>query len=130
MRVRARQVDPTTAPAALRPYLGQILVTAGKEYEVHAAVVFEGLVAMQVVDDLGYPNWEPAWLFDVVDSAIPGDWICSAFHDDPALVLGPDFIARSLDEYVAMVELDPQQVERFWNRVAGRPLKRDEEASD
>jgi hypothetical protein len=85
---------------------------------------------MQVVDDLGYPNWEPAWLFDVVDSAIPGDWICSAFHDDPALVLGPDFIARSLEEYVAMVELDPQQVERFWNRIAGRPLKRDEEASD
>ncbi|ACG75088.1 hypothetical protein AnaeK_3878 [Anaeromyxobacter sp. K] len=35
---------------------------------------------LQVVDDVGYPGWKPAWLFDVVESAIPGDWICSSFH--------------------------------------------------
>jgi hypothetical protein len=84
---------------------------------------------MQVVDDLGYPGWKPAWLFDVIDSLIPRDWICSTFHDDPALVLGPDFIARDLEGYAAMVELDPEQVGRFWNRV-GRPAKRNEEGSD
>lgn len=58
---------------ALRPYLGQM-------YEVHAAAVYEGIVMLQVVDDVGYPGWKPAWLFDVVESAIPGDWICSSFH--------------------------------------------------
>ncbi len=84
---------------------------------------------MQMVDDAGYPSWKPAWLFDVVDSTIPADWICSAFHDDPMLVLGPEFVARTQEGYVAMVELDREQVERFWNRVGGRSVKRDEEAS-
>jgi hypothetical protein len=92
-------------------------VTVGVEYDVHAAAVFEGLVLMLLVDDLGYPGWKPAWLFDVVDSAIPNDWIFCSFHDDPALVLGPDFIARSVESYTAMVELEPGQVERFWSRI-------------
>lgn len=120
MRVRARKATPAAAPASLRRYLGQTLVTAGKEYEVHAAAVFEGLVFVQVVDDVGYPGWEPAWLFDVVDPAVPADWICSTFHDDPSLVLGPEFIASSTEHYRAMVELEPAQVEKFWKRVAQR----------
>jgi hypothetical protein len=129
MRVRARQADPSTAPTGVRPYLGQTLVTGGKEYDVHAAAVFDGLLMMQIVDDLGYPGWKPAWLFDVVDTAIPNDWVCSAFHDDPELVLGPDFVAHSLEGYTAMVELVPEQVERFWKRVRGQTRKRDD-ASD
>ncbi len=115
---------------AVRPYMGQILVAAGKDYEVHAIAVFEGLVMMQVVDDLGIPEWNPAWLFDVIDSGIPGDWIVSAFRDDPSLVLGPDFIARDLEGYASMVELESEQVKRFWNRIGGRPAKHDEDASD
>src|SRR5688572_26007069 len=117
MRVRAREADPATAPAAVRPYLGQILVTAGKEYEVHATSVFSGTVMMQVVDDLGYPSWKPSWLFDIVDSAMPEDWICMTYHGDPTLVVGPEFIASSLEAYTAMVELEPHQVEKFWKRV-------------
>ncbi len=117
MRVRARQVNLAEAPDSLRLYLGQNLVSPGKEYEVHAVAVFEGQVVMLVVNDLGHPNWRPAWLFDVVDSAIPTDWICSTFHDEPSLVLGPDFIAGSVEEYNAMAELEPEQVERFWRRV-------------
>src|SRR5688500_16950175 len=116
MRVRARQADHAAAPAPVRPYLGQTSITAGKEYEVHAVAVFEGLVHVQVVDDLGYPGWRPAWLFDFVDSAVPTDWICSMFHDKPALVLGPEFVAGSQERYAAMVELEPEQVKRFWKR--------------
>jgi hypothetical protein len=104
----------------VRSYLGQTTVAPGKEYEVHAAAVFEGLVLMQVIDDLGYPGWKPAWLFDVVDTTVPTDWICSTFHDDPSFVLGPEFIASSLEGYAAMVELEPEQVERFWKRAGGR----------
>lgn len=120
MRVQARQADHALAPAPVRPYLGQTLITAGKEYEVHAAVVFEGLVLVQVVDDVGYPGWKPAWLFDVVDPSVPTDWICSTFHDDPSLVLGPEFVAGGQERYAAMVELEPEQVERFWKRVEER----------
>jgi hypothetical protein len=96
------------------------LVRAGKEYEVYAAAVFEGLVLVQIIDDLGYPGWKPAWLFDVVDPAVPADWICSTFHDDPSLVLGPEFVASSTERYTAMVELEPGQVEKFWKRVKER----------
>mgnify|MGYP001217427755 CR=1 FL=1 len=120
MRVRARQVNLAEAPDSIREFLGnpdQVLVSPGKEYEVHAVAVFKGQVFMLFVNDLDYPNWKPAWLFDVVDSAIPTDWICSTFHDEPSLVLGPDFIAGSVEEYNAMAELEPEQVERFWRRV-------------
>ncbi|MCC7386356.1 MAG: hypothetical protein IT384_31230 [Deltaproteobacteria bacterium] len=100
--------------------MGQPLVTPGQEYEVHAAVVFEGLVFVLVVNDLGYPTWRTTWLFDVVDSAVPADWICSTFHDDPSLIFGPEFIAGSPEGYAAMVELEPEQVARFWKRAEER----------
>lgn len=120
MRTRARQVDPAAAPAAIRPYIAQPSVTVGKEYEVHAATVYEGLVLLQIVDDLDCVGWKPAWLFDVVDSAIPTDWICSAFHGEPSLVLGPDFVAGSLEGYAAMVDLESNQIAKFWTRVKTR----------
>lgn len=104
----------------MRPYLGQTLITPGKEYEVHAAAVFEGLVLVQVVDDFGYPGWKPAWLFDVIDPAVPADWICSTFHDEPSFLLGPEFVAGGQERYAAMVELEPEQVERFWKRIEER----------
>jgi hypothetical protein len=81
-----------------------------------------------MIDDLGYPSWKPAWLFDVVDPSIPGDWICSTFRDDPCLVLGPAFVAGSLEAYAAMVELEPAQVEQFWQRVEKSPANPDEDA--
>lgn len=118
MRVRARATDRAAAPEPVRPYLGAApAVTTGKEYEVHAAAVFEGLFLLQIVDDSQYPSWKPAWLFEVLDPAMPSDWICSCFPDEPSVVLGPWFIARSLEAYQAMVELEPEQVDRFWKRV-------------
>lgn len=113
-------MDLDTAPEELRPFLGapgQACVTVGKEYEVHAACVFEGHLAMQFVNDIGWPSWMPAWLFDVVDPSIPADWICSAFHEDPSVVIGPEFIASSLDAHAAMTDLEPEPVARFWKRI-------------
>ena len=117
MRVRARTKDYATAPTAVRPYLGQTLITSGREYEVYAAVVFEGIVLTQVIDDSDRPGWKPAWLFEVVDATVPADWICSMFRDEPSLILGPAFVAGSLEQYTAMVELEPEQVEAFWKHV-------------
>ena len=119
MRVRARVTDRDAAPAPVRAYLSAApQLTAGAQYEVHAAAVFEGLFLLQIVDDSQYPSWKPAWLFEVTDRSIPRDWICSLFSDEPSMVIGPDFLARSLDSYNAMVELDPDQVANFWQRVA------------
>jgi hypothetical protein len=119
MRVRARQVNWSRIPAQVAPYTkeSQTFLTVGREYEVHAIAVFSGLTNVQVIDDLGYPSWKVNWLFDVVDGSLPSDWVCNVLHDDPSLLLGPEFVARDEQAYGAMVELDADQVDRFWKRV-------------
>lgn len=96
---------------------GQRFLTVGRQYEVHAIAVFEGVTRFQVVDDLGYPHWYPTWLFEVSDTTMPSDWICNVFRDEPALVIGPNFVAGDLAAYEAMVELDSEKVDLFWKRV-------------
>ena len=122
MRVRARAFDPQLIPPDLRPYLGQIFVVPGIEYDVHAVVAFQGMVHFLMVWDIDppLPGWDPAWLFDVVDASIPNDWICASFHTEPQLLIGPEFIARGHQEYTDMVELVPWQVARFWKYVESR----------
>jgi hypothetical protein len=68
------------------------------------------------VDDLGYPSWRHNWLFDVVDTTVPKDWICNVLHEEPVLLLGPEFVARDEASYGAMIELEADQVDRFWKR--------------
>lgn len=44
------------------------------------------------------------------------------------MILGPSFVARHEASYSSMVELDPEQVDRFWQRVEARsPRDGDEE---
>ncbi len=117
MKLRARTVDLASSPEAVKPYLGQTLVTTGKDYDAHALATYEGVVLYQIVDDAELPGWKPAWLFDVIEPTIPADWIARTFHDEPSLVIGPAFVAESLDAYRAMVELEPEQVDRFWKRI-------------
>lgn len=119
MRVLARRVDLTKCPADIVPLVtpGQVFLTVGKDYEVFAIALFEGRLTFQVVDDLRYPAWLPAWLFEMADPALPPDWICNVFHDEPALLLGPDFVAKDQDAHASMVELEADQVDRFWKRV-------------
>ena len=122
MRVAARKVNWSECPADIAPYTreSQTFLTVGREYEVHAVVVFKSSISLQVVDDLRYPAWEAAWLFNLLDKSVPDDWTCSVFEDEPILVLGPEFIAKDVVSYVAMVELEAQQVSRFWERIEAR----------
>jgi hypothetical protein len=119
MRVLARLVDLTRCPAGVAESAtpGQVFVTVGRQYDVHAIAVFEGVPMLQIVDDIRYPAWLPAWLFEVVDAALPPDWICCVFREEPALVLGPEFVAKDQQAYASMVELEADQVDRFWKRV-------------
>ena len=125
MRVRARYVEPSQFPPALAKELppGQVFLTAGAEYEVFALAVFEGRLSLQVVeavDGHDFIFWRQAWLFDVVDSSLPADWICNFFREEPSLILGPPFVARDIDSYASMVQLESDAVNQFWARVGPR----------
>jgi hypothetical protein len=115
--MRGLATNRGTPPAEIEPYVRQVLITVGKEYQIHAVAVFEGIVIFQVIDDHWHPCWWPAWLLEVTDCSIPPGWICNVFHGQPAMVLGPEFIARDQQSYSGMVELDAEQVERFWSSL-------------
>ncbi len=123
MIVVARTVDVTSCPENLAKFArpGQVFVSPGRRYEVRAISMFEGVLFVQIVDDIEYPAWLPAWLFDVVDPTLPGDWICNAFRTEPTFLMGPEFIARDQQAHASMVELETDQVTRFWKRVSGSP---------
>lgn len=121
MKVRARELEESEVASKLSPYLKQRFVTPGKEYEVHAIAVFDAIVFIQTVDDVGNPAWTPSVKFDVSDFAIPGDWICNILTGQPAddvvMLLGPEFVAKSQASYAAMVELEADKVDQFWKRL-------------
>ena len=124
MKVRAIRSSSEDCPDHVRPFLpAKIPVTLGKEYDVHAlATTFfghsfpGGVTLLQIVDDFRYPSWKPAWLFEVIDTTVPSDWICNLL-DDGIVILGPSFIAQDEASYASMVELEADQVERFWKRI-------------
>lgn len=120
MRVVGRTVDYAACPPRVAFFVKpeQVHVTPGREYVVHALAVYEGVLFLQIVDDLGYPSWKPMWLFNASGGVLPRDWICSSFpEEEPQLIVGPDFIARDQSAYSRMVELDAEQVDRFWRRL-------------
>jgi hypothetical protein len=116
MRVRARKADPATAPESIRHDVSTARVTSDVEYEVHTLAVLYGDVYLLVVDDGGTQSWLPAWGFDQVDASIPPDWVCTALHEGPELMLGPDFIAGNWATYTAFREGEPEPIRRFWAR--------------
>jgi hypothetical protein len=128
MRVVARRVDWTRCPSAIAPFTkqSQTFLTVGKKYDVHAIAVFAGSPSLQIVDDLGYPSWEASWLFDIDDTSLPADWICTLLQDDPSMLVGPAFVVKNEEAYGAMVELHADQVDRFWQRLES--LKSDSES--
>jgi hypothetical protein len=131
MRVLAREVDWSQIPPEITPYTkeSQTFLTVGREYEVHAVAVFRGFVSLQIVDDLKYPSWRASWLFDVADHSIPSDWICTFLHDEPSMLLGPEFVVKDEESYGAMVELEAEQVDRFWKRVESTQRETDDSDS-
>lgn len=125
MRVRAvDQMICTRVPRdAAAVDKSQVFLAAGKEYDVHAMAVSGGILWLQIVDDIDYPAWYPCMYFELEDGTIPSDWQCQFFpRNKPeglSLLLGPDFL-RDEAAYDDMVELTPEQVDRFWKRVAAR----------
>jgi hypothetical protein len=123
MKVRAAVIPASDIPANIEPFTRQRFITAGTEYDVHAVAVIAtgtGVPFVQVVDDLGYPAWLPHILFNIVDMSLPLDWRCNCVKTGDggnALLLGPDFVVRDEQSYNDMVELDADQVDRFWRRI-------------
>jgi hypothetical protein len=105
-------------PPAVEPYARDPNLTPGREYDVHAVSVYEGVASVLVIDDADYPGWLPTWLFTPTEHSIPSDWLCNSFPDWPDLLVGPDFIAGSQEGYRAMVELELPQVLRLRLRIA------------
>lgn len=117
MKVRAIRSSVDGCPNDVHPFLAaSIPVTASREYEVHALTTFNGVTLLQIVDDLRYPSWQPAWLFEVIETTIAADWVCN-LADDGNVIMGPSFVAQDEASYTSMVELDSDQVDRFWNRI-------------
>ena len=101
-------------------------ITRGKEYEVHAIVVWtSGIIRFCIISD-PFPDrilgervtikWLPVWFFSIVDPSMPDDWECHLF-EHPPIIIGPAFISESPDAYRRMAELDRRQTNRFWERI-------------
>jgi len=90
-----------------------INLTKGNAYTVYAFSVFNGVVFLCILDDLDNPAWLPSFLFETIDSSMPKDWNANLLKDEPALVVGPEFISKDQEAYEQMVELLPSKVEQF-----------------
>jgi hypothetical protein len=123
MLVRPRSLASGALPAIESRYVSkdQLFLSPDKNYEVHAVSVYDGIAFLQIVDDKDTPVFLPRPLFEMVESSIPTDWICNVFAEGPVqLVMGPAYVAESLESYDAMVDQRRKQVESFWRRIASR----------
>jgi hypothetical protein len=93
-------------------------------YEVHAVVIYEGTLFYQIVDDLGTMTFVPSRIFQITTHELPNDWFLNTFNEEPSFIMGPRFIAESVDAYEAMVDWEPQQMCRFWERLKRRESER------
>jgi hypothetical protein len=103
-------------------------ISVGKEYEVFALSVFKGAVILQILTDLNIIGWVPAWFFEICDKSMPTDWVCNMFELEPSLVIGPDFITTDISAYTSMVELDDDQIQKFWQRFESIYKDKEEES--
>src|SRR3954468_11301536 len=119
MKVKYRILNPdVVAPVELGFIVPQqTRFTAGKEYEVYGLSVYEGVTFLHVIDDINTAKFSPRGQFEVVNSAIPADWICNTIAEGPVqLILGPPYMAKDLASYNGMIDHDLAQVEAFWAR--------------
>jgi hypothetical protein len=120
MRVKAAHTKFEGCPPAVARKgfpQSQTHISMDKEYEVFSISVFEGVVSLQFINDLKIVSWLPAWFFEVCESTLPNDWICSLFDCEPTMILGPEFVAKDVASYAAMVELEADSVRQFWHRL-------------
>lgn len=122
MRVRALKIEMDKLSPRIRSLLGedQIFLTPSNEYDVHAISVVDGMVDFQIVDDHGYIYWVPYILFEVLDGTLTHDWVYNQFsqlNEIDTMLIGPIFIVQDKESFVDMVELVPDQVQKFWERI-------------
>jgi len=88
----------------------------GSELEVHAIVVFEGRILFCVFDKFEDFTWDYPWMFEVLDGAVPDDWIVNCFDGAVSMIVGPEFLAKNVEAYQEFVELVPEAVQRMRER--------------
>jgi hypothetical protein len=121
MRVQFRSHPPSPASPREAQFLASEVrfpFTPGREYEVYAVSVFDGVVFVLVIDDLNTPWFTPRSLFETVDATVPSRWICRVFATGLVpLILGPEFIARDFASYERFIDCDGEQMKAFWTMV-------------
>lgn len=95
----------------------QIDVSSSQVYAVHAIVVWSGNVFYQIVGDSDVIAWMPSSRFDIVDGSMPSDWLTNSFDEEVPFIVGPEFVVRDKEAYSDMVELVPNKVEQFRQRL-------------
>lgn len=112
--VRSSRADSPSNVASFIPHITHL--TVGREYSVECVTTYAGIALFQIVNDTGSASWLPAWLFQVTSPDIPSDWICNIFGHGQ-VVIGPEFIAANEASYADMIELKPDKVSQFWDRI-------------
>lgn len=95
----------------------QIDVQSTQVYEVHAIALWSETVLYQVVGDSGIITWIPSGAFNVLDNSMPSDWLVNRLDDEVALIIGPYFVIQNKESYSDMVELVPDKVMQFKQRL-------------
>jgi hypothetical protein len=96
-------------------------VTPGRSYAVFGITVLLGLTWYYVLDDddLGWPTWAPAPLFEVVDGRIPASWQYGYFmfgrDEQFPLISFPEWASDHLF-YERLVDGEPEALATFAQR--------------
>lgn len=120
MRLEAVAIDWENLDAELCPFIkkNQTFLTIGKQYQACALSVYKGVSFVLVADDLGTPNFIPSMAFKATDEKLPSSWFCNLLNEDGvSMIVGPSFISQSIELYSAMIDLEPEQVNKFWGEI-------------
>lgn len=129
MRVRPR--DPTGTERELSYVPPLTRVSRLSEYDVHAVSVYDGVVFVLIVEDSNTPLFLTSAMFEVVDDTVPDDWICRLFSEERLqMVMGPAFIASSLQAYSSMIDSEVAPVNAFWDRLEARARRHQSREAD
>jgi hypothetical protein len=114
MQSEAVQINWSSLPSEIQPFISetQTALTPGRMYSIFAISVYRRVMFFLIVDDLNMPVFVPSILFRRLTTNLPSDWVCStSLGHEVDLVLGPEFIAQSLEGYNAMVDQERDAVE-------------------
>jgi hypothetical protein len=95
-------------------------ITKNNDYEVYAIIVYKGIPMLQIINDANKPDWLASVFFEAYNHSIPNDWICNIVtdnEDQEILIMGPNFIAKDALSYDRMIDLEPEEVHLFWERI-------------